>query len=62
MDRLEKCINALKNMRDYSDPYEVDYDELDYAINILESLDADVIYKVCKTKSGSPYGMSIERR
>lgn len=59
MDKLEKCIGSLKNMRDYSDPYEVDADELDYAIDILESLD-DVVYKVCKTKAGSPYGSMTE--
>ena len=39
MNRLEKCIGSLKCMRDYSDPYEVDADAIDYAIESLNFLE-----------------------
>ena len=38
MDELYKCIGSLEQMRDWSDPYEVDADALDYAVRILKSL------------------------
>ena len=38
LERLERCIGSLESMRDYSDPYEVDADELDYAANMLKIL------------------------